>query len=397
MPAGLFDLKCDCQVHVEVELVIGSASLMLVSSSKPHASFHVSKDEHALSTFRTHTPGADAGTGGGAGDQALAVSMVLSRLSERPGASGTSRSRQGGKGGRRTDSVAVRFVQRRHGLDLSACFAALAVHAGEVAKVKNGQAQTEVLCTAPAAISRLLLQGLDPPFAEAESIKGLLTELPTENLLDVHVSTFDPGHVPGGRAEKGVELKVGALALHLDAVMGDLLLRRALEVHRILAALSCASPTKTPLAVPSVNAAPNHTPPTRSPLTLENLPFTPGGDGGGSRQEGGVGGMAAMLEQVQVHVAVGLVTAALGAHSSICAQHPAGTLAFRDSVRATCGGVKVLCNPVGLSCPTPRCFLSRMSTSCCHVSAMCLACVLQPFRPCACVSVCLCVRVPVCL
>ena len=370
----------DFQVHVEVQLAIGSASLMLVSSSKSHAACQVSKDEHSL--VGMHTPGAEAVTSGAAGDQALAVSMVLSRLSQRPGASATSRSRQGGRGGR-ADSVAVGFVQRRHGLDLSARFAALAVHAGEVAKVKNCQAQTEVLSTAPASISRLLFQGLDTPFGEDDCIKGLLAELPTDNLLDVHVSTFDPGHVPTGRAEKGVELKVGALALHLDAVMGDLLLRRALEVHRMLAALGCTSPTKTPLAVPSGNARPNHIPPMHSPLTLENLPFTPGGDGSGGGEEGGVGGTAAMLEQVQVHVAVGLITAALGANSSSLAppphvqglpagrlaQQPGGTLAFRDSVRATCGGVKVLWNPVGVSCPSPRCVLCWMRSCFCHVSA----------------------------
>jgi hypothetical protein len=289
----------------------------------------------------------------------LAASIELSRSLELPGGSAKRQPRQGTKGGRWTDSVALGLVQRRHGLDLSATFASLAVHAGEVAKVKNRQAQTEVLTTEPAAISRMLLQGLDPRdqrSREAQNVKGLLANLLTDKLLQVHVSTFHPRYVPAGRAQMGVEAKLGALAFHLDALLGDQLVRRAQEVGRMLADLSSASLNRALLAVQD---APANNPFMHTPVTLQNPPLAPVG---GSGQEGGAGGIAAQLKQVQVHVAVGLVTAALGVHSCDTASPLAqeellaafgplpqqASLAFRDYVRATCGGCKVLWNAVGM-------------------------------------------------
>jgi hypothetical protein len=310
----------------------------------------------------------------------LAASIELSRSLELHGASAKRQPRQEGtKRGRFTDSVAVGLVHRRHGLDLSATFASLAVHAGEVAKVKSRQAQTEVLTTEPAAISRMLLQGLDPRdprFREAQYVKGLLADLLTDKLLQLHVSTFHPRYVPAGRAQMSVEVKLGALAFHLDALLGDQLVRRAQEVGRMLADLSSASPNSALLAVQD---APANTPFMHTPVTLQNPPLAPVG---GSGQGGGAGGMAAQLKQVQVHVAVGLVTAALGAHC--CAPAPPleqeelltafgplpqqASLAYRDWVRATCGGCKVLWNAVGMCV--------------CVCVCVCVSCAVVCFRNC---------------
>ena len=357
-------------MHFELALELSSASLMLVSSSNSNT--HLPATHYTTELTMMHTPDAKRlAAQGNKSDGPLAVCLELlpksSASSSSSPWSGGSGVWSGGKHVRKpgASGVSLKCVGRRHGFDVSASVAALTLHAGHPPSVKYRHDNTLLLSTQPAVVARMVQQGAGGDAHDDCAIQGRLEEVDAVTLLQGHLSIYDPQHVPVGRAPRALSLQLGCLGLNVDLDIAHQLVERSQHLATLLEPLASGNPDARPPL--------QHSQGINTPQALESdVPVrvldAHGMEGGALRHKATANSLDSMLDALQVHASVALVTAGVGYRSNTTAAESVGGHAhvLQDWVRTTGRGGFMLWNCVSQAATSRDCGLLTLDDLSCH-------------------------------
>lgn len=329
------------QVHLELDVTVEKISLLLLSSSNAQVRTTQARTGETAKSDDTHMA---RGGWTGRGDKGLALYLqVLPTHAPAPSRAAVWSS------GKKLDKIMTRkniipphslrpcsgisfkCVVRRQGLDVSFGLGEVAFYAGDVAQVKRRDSHTVQLTTVPSLVSDMILRGAGGAGAKKGGIKQLLNSSHDSHLLDAHFSVYKPPNTPAHRAASGLSLQVGCIGLSLDLDVACLVVERGQLLQELLSPLTTCSPLRT--GASSTGASEPANPPTQAPRIHV--------------QEQTLFDVEALLDRLQLHVSVSLVTAAVG-YGTV---GPANRHEFNDSLRFSCGGVLAVWNRVGhLAC-----------------------------------------------